>query len=163
MLGPADVIYKSFEYCETKITNVDLWISTKKYNRTTNLLDITLITPWKIDNDLILEVTAEVKKDGGYKPGQFHMKDPFCKVCSTILGDVFTQFLQAAGKDDCPVADGKYDIKDFYLDNEKMTVPQLYGDYRAHLQFYRGEELKGCYYLFVDMVPKKESIITSNY
>ncbi|XP_063623518.1 uncharacterized protein LOC134795554 [Cydia splendana] len=154
MLGPADIIYKTFGYCEPKITDVDVWITTKKYNRTTSVLDITLISPWSIDDNLILELTAEIKKEGGYKPGQFHLKDTMCKVLSTLFDELFIQFLEAAGVDACPIADGKYEVNNFYLDNEKMTVPQLYGEYRVLAEIYKDEELKGCYYAYVDMVPK---------
>ncbi|XP_063535599.1 uncharacterized protein LOC134745485 isoform X2 [Cydia strobilella] len=138
------------------MTDVDVWITTKKYNRTTSVLDITLISPWPIDDNLILEVTAEIKKEGGYKPGQFHMKDTMCKVLSTLFDELFTQFLEAAYVNECPIPEGKYDVKNFYLDNEKMTVPQLYGEYRVLAQIYKDEELKGCYYAFVDMVPKNK-------
>lgn len=44
-----------------------------------------------------------MKKQGGYKPGGFFMREPACKMFSTLMGDVFTDMLEAAGADECPL------------------------------------------------------------
>lgn len=49
---------------------------------------------------------------------------------------------------------GTYQIHDFYLDNSKFTVPQIYGEYRTEGLIYKDDVLIACYYLFLDAVPK---------
>ncbi|XP_073947309.1 uncharacterized protein isoform X1 [Choristoneura fumiferana] len=156
MLGPADLIFKSFGVCEPEPSELSFKVVTKRYNRTTNVLDIDISTPYPLDDSIVLELNACAKKEGGYKPGSFHMKDKYCTVLKTMLGDLFDIILNIAGRDDCPIPEGTYEIHDFYFDNSKFTVPQIYGEYRTEGLVYKDDVLIACYYFFFDIIPKAQ-------
>lgn len=51
---------------------------------------------------------------------------------------------------------GDHEALDFYLDNEKFTIPQVYGEYITELSIYKGDEKQLCSLLYFDMVPKSK-------
>lgn len=46
---------------------------------------------------------GSLKKEGGYKPGAFYLKDTLCKVLDLLVGDILDDILTAAGVDGCPL------------------------------------------------------------
>ncbi|KAI5645441.1 hypothetical protein NE865_02528 [Phthorimaea operculella] len=155
MLGPADLVFKRTEHCDPKCDTVDFWVDTRKYNRSTSVLDITITSPYPIDDDMILELKGSMKKEGGYKPGSFYYKDKACVVMEKMFGDMWEDVLKIAGADDCPLSTGTHEVREFYFDNDKFTVPQIWGEYKMETFFFRDDELIGCYNTFYDMVEKQ--------
>ncbi|XP_063361326.1 uncharacterized protein LOC134650296 [Cydia amplana] len=155
MIGPGVFKFQSFEHCDPPVTEVDLWLTQRKFNRTTNVIDMTLSTPWPLSDEIIMEVDTSSKKDGGYKPGSFYMKGPFCKTLQSLIGDLFDAIVNATGFEECPIP-GDIKLDGFYVDSEKLNDQMLYGDYRAQLSFFIDGETKGCYIFYMQLMAKEE-------
>ncbi|XP_047986405.1 uncharacterized protein LOC125226463 [Leguminivora glycinivorella] len=102
-----------------------------------------------------MEIKTASKKDGGYKDGSFYLKGPFCHTLKTLVGDVYNAIIEAAGVEDCPMP-GDLEVTDFYLDSDKLNDQILYGEYRARIHFFVEEQLKGCYLMYMNLVPKED-------
>ncbi|XP_063532438.1 uncharacterized protein LOC134743075 [Cydia strobilella] len=127
----------------------------RKFNRTTNVIDLTLSTPWPLSDDIVLEIKTATKKDGGYKPGSFYMKGPFCKTLQSLTGDLFNAILNATGVEECPIP-GDVKVDDFYVDSEKLNDQMLYGDYRVELFFFVDSQTKGCYLMYMQLMSEED-------
>lgn len=51
---------------------------------------------------------------------------------------------------------GNHEVLDYYLDNDKFTVPQVYGEYKGEFTLYKDEEKLLCSLAYYDMVPKSK-------
>lgn len=49
---------------------------------------------------------------------------------------------------------GTHEALNFYFDNEKFTIPQVYGEYMAEMTLYKDEEKLLCLLCYYDIVPK---------
>ncbi|KAI5645442.1 hypothetical protein NE865_02529 [Phthorimaea operculella] len=154
MLGPADLVFKRTEHCDPKCDTVEFWVDTRKYNRSTSVLDIVITSPYPIDDEVTLELKGSMKKEGGYKPGSFYYKDIACVALDNMLGDMFKDMLKVAGVEECPLPTGTHEVLEFYFDNEKFSVPQIWGEYKMEILIYKDDVLDGCYNIYYDMEPK---------
>ncbi|XP_063376048.1 uncharacterized protein LOC134663570 [Cydia fagiglandana] len=154
ILGPGIPIFRKLEPCNPPTSDIDISVTQRKFNRSTNVFDVSIITPWPLGENIILELSASIKKEGGYKPGYYYLKDTFCAIIKTVFNDVFQSFLEAIEVESCPIPNGTHKVKDFFLDNQEMPKDVLYGEYKADAKLYRNEVLVGCNVVYMDFEPK---------
>lgn len=54
------MIFKSFGVCEPASSGLDIKIVSKRYNRTTNLLDIDISTPFPLDDTVVVSIKINI-------------------------------------------------------------------------------------------------------
>ncbi|KAL0822607.1 hypothetical protein ABMA28_004645 [Loxostege sticticalis] len=157
MLGPSDFTFKLMKVCEDFETVVNFAISQKKHNRTTNVLDIRVASAdFEIGDNLVVELKGSLKKDGGYKPGAYYVKDVVCKLLQKVVGEIADDIFAAAGIEGCPIPRGEYAALNYYFDNTKFTVPQVFGEYKMDINVFKDDVLVGCFVAFYDLMDKRQ-------
>lgn len=49
---------------------------------------------------------------------------------------------------------GTHEASNFYFDNDKFTIPHVYGEYMAEMTLAKDDEKLTCLLIFYDIVPK---------
>ncbi|XP_063828138.1 uncharacterized protein LOC135077513 [Ostrinia nubilalis] len=154
IVGPSDFLFQSLSDCDGVDSVVRFGITQKKYNRSTNVLEISFGAPYDLGDDIVVELKGSLKKDGGYKPGAYYMKDTLCNLLKSIVGDIANDILSQAGSEGCPIPAGDYIAEQYYFDNKKFNVPQVFGDYRMEVFVYKDEVLQSCYLAYYELKQK---------